>query len=378
MCGHENIIVAKTMFETNSQLIPICVVNLSIDKVVLKSRQVIGTAAPIYSLASLSNDENPLVDKNYRKIVDEMSKGANLNEVDKQKLQELLLKHRKAFALENEPLGVTNLVKHEIDTGNAEPIAKPAFRTPIAHRKILQEEIRKMLDEGVIQPSKSPWAAPLFLVKKKGGSWRPVIDFRGLNAVTKNDVYPLPLIDDYVDALGESKYFSTIDLKYGFWQISMHQNSVEKTGFICQEGHFEFRKMPFGLKNAPSDFQRLIDVVLKGMTWKFCLVYIDDVIIFSKTIEKHIENLSSVLTAIGEAGLKLKPKNVHFSKKRSNFWATKYRHTVSNPIEKKLPIWSTTKCPPAKRRCRNFSVFFSGSGDSYQISLNWPHHCTNC
>ena len=136
---------------------------------------------------------------------------------------------------------------------------------PFAVRQEVATQLKKMQKNGVIQPSKSPWASPVVLVRKRDGSHRFCVDYRGLNAVTKADTFPLPRIEDLLDQLGNSKYFSTLDLASGFWQIRVHPQSQEKTAFVTPQGLFEFRVMPFGLTNAPGVFQRLMEQVLRGI-----------------------------------------------------------------------------------------------------------------
>ena len=172
-----------------------------------------------------------------------------------------------------------------------------------------------MQNSGVIKPSESPWASPIVLVRKKDGSIRLCVDYRALNSVTKADSFPLPRIDDILDRLGESRYFTTLDLKSGYWQVKVHPSSCEKTAFITNEGLYEFRVMPFGLMNAPTVFQRLMRRVLEGVdsSKQFVSVYLDDVLIYSKAIEEHLVHLSQVLSRMKEVGLKLNPKKYHFT-----------------------------------------------------------------
>ncbi len=176
----------------------------------------------------------------------------------------------------------------------------------------MQELLAGMLKSEVVQPSSSPWASPIVLVKKKDNSFRFCVDYRKLNDVTHKDAYPLPRIDDTLDSLSGSKWFSTIDLLSGYWQVEVAEEDRPKTAFCTTEGLFEFKVMPFGLSNAPATFQRLMDLVLSGLPWSQCLVYLDDVIILGRTFSEHLANLNSVIGRLREAGLKLQPKKCNF------------------------------------------------------------------
>ena len=160
-----------------------------------------------------------------------------------------------------------------------------------------------MLDQGVIQPSSSP----IVLVAKKDGSTRFCVDYRKLNMITKPDVFPLPRIDDSLDLLAGTRFFSTLDLASGYWQVGMEANSREKTAFTTQEGLFEFTVMPFGLCNAPAMFQRLMENVLTGLAREKCVIYLDDILVIGKTFEEHLSNLREVFVRLSRAGLQLKP-----------------------------------------------------------------------
>lgn len=163
-----------------------------------------------------------------------------------------------------------------------------------------------MLERGVVEPSTSPWASPIVLVKKKDGSTRFCVDYRKLNDVTRKDAYPLPRIDATLDTLHGSQWFSTLDLLSGYWQVKIDKANKDKTAFCTTEGLIQFKVMPFGLCNAPATFQMLLDLVLAGFQWSECLVYLNDVIVLGRTFEEHLRNLQSVLQRMRESGLRLK------------------------------------------------------------------------
>ena len=176
-----------------------------------------------------------------------------------------LKSHHMTFCLEDQERGETDLVELHIRMGDAVPKKLPVRHMPFVSRQEVARQLRKMQEAGMIQPSNSPWASPVVMVKKKDGTHHFCIDYRALNTVTKPDLCPLPRIDDLLDQLGNARFFSTLDLASGYWQIRVHQNSREKTAFITPQGLFEFRVMPFGLTNAPAVFRRLMQQVLTGL-----------------------------------------------------------------------------------------------------------------
>ena len=201
----------------------------------------------------------------------------------------------------------THAVVHEIDTGSTRPIRCNPRKLSPKKIKIQQELVDKMLD-GQIEPSDSAWSAPTVLVTKKDGSTRFCVDYRRLNARTKKDAFPLPRIDDPLNSLSGQAWFSTLDLASGYWQVRLSENVKPKMAFATHSGLFQFAVMPFGLCNAPATFERLMSQVMRGLHWKRCLVYIDDILVFGNDLESALHNL--VLDQVAEYGLQLKSGRV--------------------------------------------------------------------
>ena len=179
--------------------------------------------------------------------------------------------------------------------------------------------IRFQIGNDRTEASDSPWASPVVLVTKKDGSTRFCVDYRRLNSLTVKDAYPLPRIDDSLRLLGNQQWFSTMDLASGYWQVAMSPEAKRKAAFVTNEGLFQFRVMPFGLCNAPATFERLMDRVLCGMRWSRCLVYLDDVISFGKTVPEAIWRLEEVLARLSDFGLQLKAKKCTFMQTEVGF-----------------------------------------------------------
>ena len=186
------------------------------------------------------------------------------------------------------------VVKHAIHC-NGHPVKQQLRRMPETLKASVKEEVQKMLNQRVVRPSSSPWSSPTVLMRKKNRAWRLCVDYRKVNSMTRRDAYPLPRIDATLDALAGAQYFTTLDLASGYWQVELEEAAKEKTTFSTSFGHYEFNVMPFGLTNAPPTFQRLMDCVLAGISPEQCLIYLDDIIVFSQTFQEHLQRLSNVL-----------------------------------------------------------------------------------
>ena len=215
-------------------------------------------------------------------------------------------------------IGRTTLARCVIDTGDARPIKQRFRRTSPRASLEIKAEIEALLAAGVIRPSTSPWASPVVAVRKKDGSLRMCIDYRALNEVTRKDAYPLPDIDQVLERLGGSLFFCTLDLVSGYFQMEMDPDSIPKTAFTTEHGHFEYVRAPFGLATMPSQFQRLvqghIDDPAQGIQ-----CFLDDVIVHGASFQQTLDRLRLVLERLRSAGLKLKPAKCEFFRKRVSF-----------------------------------------------------------
>ena len=228
-------------------------------------------------------------------------------------MESMVREYSQVFLAKNMKIDVKVSTMHHIET-RGEPFKEAPQRLGAKQREILTKEVQNMINVGVIRKSSSPWASRLLVVKKPDGSWRPCVDYRKLNTMTKTDSYPLPYIDDLLFRLGGANIFSKFDLYSGFWQMPLNPSDAEKTAFTTPLGLFEWITMPFCLKNAPASFQRMMDEVLhEAVTMGYCMVYMDDIVVFSKTEQEHIEHVRRVFQLIDQANLRMKIEKCDFA-----------------------------------------------------------------
>jgi len=257
-CEENHIFAATALVKSYDSIIPCRILNVNKKPIVLDAGKSIGSATEQFEIPV----EQETREENFASEIKACVTRANISSEEKDELEKILIGNSEIFAQTNRELGKTSIVKHKIRTGDARPVQGRKFRTPYAYREKLKQTIDEMLADKIIKPSRSEWSNPIFLVKKKDGSMRPVVDYRELNKITEPDVYPIPMINEYLDSLGNATIFTTLDLRSGFWQIAMDDESKEKTSFSSPFGNFSFEVMPFGVRNAPSEFSRLMDIVL--------------------------------------------------------------------------------------------------------------------
>lgn len=248
----------------------------------------------------------------------------HLSKLEEMKIIDLVHEHQNILLKQNEKLSATTIIKHKINTTDDNPIYTKSYRYPHSFKADVAEQIQEMISNNIIRPSNSPYNAPIWVVPKKTDASgkkkvRLVIDYRKLNEKTIPDKFPIPQIEEILDNLGRSTYFTTLDLKSGFHQIEMDAKDMGKTAFSADGGHYEFTRMPFGLMNAPATFQRAMNAVLGGLIGKICYVYLDDIIIFGESLEKHLENIKDVFRRLIENNLKIQLDKCEFLKRETEF-----------------------------------------------------------
>ena len=245
---------------------------------------------------------------------------------DKERLLETLLSYQDVLALRGDTLGVTDLIEHRINIPkDTKIIYIPAYRVAYSQRAVIDQEVEKMIKDGIVEPSVSPWSFPLLVVPKKDRTNRIVVDFRKLNQATTPDPYPMPSMRDLIATIGSKRIYSTLDLQQGFLQIPLAYESRPLTAFSTSHGRYQYRRMPFGLRSSPVTFVRLMDMVLGDLLGNGVYVYIDDLILCTDTIEEHIALLKEVLKRLRKAGLKLKLKKCNFLRSKIEYLG----HTLS-------------------------------------------------
>lgn len=322
---HHGVVAARTLCNARRK-VSVCIMNTTFKSVCLQKNTIVGYSEAVdeKSLKEICHINE--IESLERGEPEEPLVGCNFDYLPIEEggiLRELITEYSDLFKVNDVKLGCTEEVQHRIITEDSTPITKSPYRIPFRQREELKNQIDDMIQQGVIRQSKSAWSAPVVMVAKKAGEGenkvRVCIDYRALNNITKRDYFPLPNLQETLDQLGESQYFSTLDLASGYWQVKMDERDIEKTAFSTPDGHYECMRMPFGLVNAPSTFQRLMNITLSGLTSVECLVYLDDIIVFSKTFKEHISHIRNVFDRLRKANLKLKFTKCQFASKEVKY-----------------------------------------------------------
>lgn len=271
-------------------------------------------------------------------------------------LEKILEKHRAVFPEDlpkQLPMDREISLQIPIKPGTVPPCQAP-YRTNEEGQKVIEETLNYLYQHGLARDSYSEYGAPVTLVKKQDGTWRFCVDYRKLNAITKEAKYPLPRIDDCLDRLGKAKYFSKLDLRSGYWQVKVHPKDVEKTAFRTAYGHHEFLVVPFGLQGAPSTFQRLMNLYLRPFLGKSVLVYLDDILIYSETQEDHLKHISQVLEVLEEKKMFAKASKCDLFKTQMSFLGYTVGEGCISTDPEKIKAIKDWKEPSTVREVRSF------------------------
>lgn len=275
-----------------------------------------------------------------------------LGHLDEDKRMQLINIIKSYPSLFSDTLSCTHLVEHDIDIGDAQPIKQHFYRLSPDKKEILESEVKYMLENRIAEPSSSAWSSPCLLVKKPDSTFRPCTDFRKINSVSKPDAYPLPRMEDCVDQVGAAKFVSKFDLLKGYWQVPLSNRAKEICSFITSSGLYSYTVMPFGLRNAPATFQRLMNTVVSGLHG--CAVYLDDVVIYSDTWEEHIDRIKALLDRLVWANLTINLAKCEFARATVTYLGKVVGQGQVRPVEAKVAAIQAYPAPATKAELMRF------------------------
>lgn len=295
------------------------------------------------------------VENNYLKHL----KLNHLNTEEFNEISKVIKRFENIFFKEGDRLTSTPSIKHEIKTTTNGQINSKLYRYPPKHEEEVRNQIAEMEFQGIIRKSKSKYSSPLIVIPKKTDNsgkkkFRIVIDYRKLNEVTIDDKFPLPNIDSILDKLGRAQYFSTIDLAKGYHQILINNEDREKTAFVTPHGLYEFIRMPFGLKNAPATFQRLMNEILRDFINKICVVYLDDILIFSTSIQEHMKAITDIFKVLETNKLKIQIDKCNFMMKETAFLGHVITKDGLKPNPDKISTIQNVQVPKTEKQIKSF------------------------
>ena len=295
--------------------IPVRLINTKDTRVTIFKQTKIGTIEPI-------NERNAKYENIFRSFGGNETKHIEciLHNIDekvgsieeKTSITKIIKEFKDVFSKDKNDIGHCSILKHEIDLMDNRPIAQPTRRAPLHLENKVDEMIIELEKHGIIRESSSPWSSPIVVCQKKSGDIRLCVDYRRLNSVTKRPIYPIPDSQQLFDSLAGAKYFSALDLSSGYYNLEINENDKQKTAFGTRRGQYEFNRLPFGLCGAPATFQRLMHLILREENFEKCVIYLDDILIYGRTINEHNERLRLVLNKIRQSGVKLSPTKCAF------------------------------------------------------------------
>lgn len=287
----------------------------------------------------------------------------NLNKEERNSIHKICAKYADVFLLDNDPVTVTNIAKETIKLkDNANPVYVKPYRLPHSQKTEINNQINKMLKQGIIEETRSNWSSPLLIVPKKNDSngnkqWRIVVDYRLLNKNIEDDRFPLPNITEILDSLSGATYFSHLDLSQGYYQVELHKNCRKYTSFTTPQGQFQMTRIPQGLKTSPGSFSRVMTIAMSGLNLESCFIYLDDLIVFGNSLQNHNQNLVKILDRLRHVNLKLNPMKCEFLKKEILYLG----HVISadgiSPDQNKIIVVQNYPVPKNADECKRFVAF---------------------
>ncbi|MCG8049521.1 MAG: reverse transcriptase family protein [Candidatus Thiodiazotropha endolucinida] len=376
-----NIMLIDTFADITGNTVPVRVANLGLEDVWLQPKMRIGIAQMVDIVQDCTSNTKFLVDFSESEICVSVQKmevqveediagdtntfstlpfkvnigNIEMSDEEKGRVANVFHKYKDSFCVSDDDLGYTETIKHQIHLVHDNPIKVPHRRVPPHQMEEVRDHISKLLKQNVIRKSTSPYAAPVVLVRKKDGSLRLCVDYRQLNANTVKDAYPLPRIDEALEAISNSKYFSTIDLAQGYYQVAIDPDDISKTAFrIGTGGLYEYLRMPFGLCNSPGTFQRLMEACLGEVNFDLLLIYLDDTLVFAPTFEDHLKRLEFVFQRLKEHGLKMKPSKCFFFQSEAKFLGHVVSERGISTDPEKTEVIKNWTIPETEKQLRQF------------------------
>ena len=370
-----HVYIANAIVTPVNGKIPIRIINIKNKSVKLTNFTPILKPASNYAMINIEKPKD--YDTMRAKALLEELNLSEISDKDKPLIQRLCLKYNDVFCLKNDKLTVTKIYQPSLTVKMGVPpsYVRP-YKLPQVHKEEVQKQVDKMLKQNIIENSISEWNSPLLLVPKKSTDdtkkWRLVIDYRKLNDALQDDKFPLPNIEEVIDSLSGAKYFSHLDLSQGYYQCEIKPEDRPITAFSTSQGQYQMTRLPMGLKVSPSTFSRLMTVAMTGLNMEKCLVYLDDIIVFGKTLDQHNKNLSDIFERLRQTNLKLNPQKCNFLKTELLYLG----HLVSmegiKPDPSKIEIIKQWSSPQTADEVKRFVAF----ANYYRKHIkNFALHC---
>lgn len=359
------ILVANTIAQPFNGLVKIMLLNMNESDVHIKASDIDLKISRLEDFDIMEYDAEQGSDGNDRiERIQQLINLEHCNNEEKNQILDICTKYADLFYLQGEVLSSTNIVKHSIELKpGTTPKKSKSYRLPYSHQQEIKKQVKELVRQDMIEETGSPWRTPLLLVPKKSNDenkkWRLVMDFREVNSSTIQDVYPIPNISEILENLGKSQYFSKLDMASGYWQVEMEEESKKITAFQADGKLYAWKRMPFGLVNSQATFQRLMNQALAGLEGFMCFVYLDDVIIYGKSLADHNNRLIRIFKEFRKCNLKLQPSKCEFLCTEINFLG----HIVSRDgvrvDPKKTEAVRKFPIPKTRKQIKSFMGFAS-------------------